>query len=146
MESTSPRREEEADDEDEFVEDVDSDVEQEQITALKAQFSPEQLDRYSKSRSAKFPAATVAKLMCAVTGTKPKNAVAKLMAGVAKVFVGELIEEARAIAEARGESAKDNVLLPLTPDHVMEAYRVLRQRGKVPAAASQRLFRRPNRT
>ena len=52
-----------------------------------------------------------------------------VMAGIAKVFVGELIEEAKAVQESRGDAVAD---APLTPFHIIEAYRRL---GNNPALA-----------
>lgn len=55
----------------------------------------------------------------------PKNTdkVVIALAGVAKVFVGELIEEARKLSSERGEKG------PLTPLHIQEAYQKLTESG-----------------
>ncbi len=55
----------------------------------------------------------------------PPNAVIAI-AGVAKVFVGELVEEARAVLDAWGDAAD----APLMPAHVLEAHRRLSQRSR----------------
>ena len=53
-----------------------------------------------------------------VGGGQPKNTdkIVIAMSGVAKVFVGELIEESRRIADARGNTG------PLEKEDVCEAY------------------------
>ena len=55
----------------------------------------------------------------------PKNTdkVVIALAGVSKVFVGELVEEARRIAEERNEHG------PLAPTHIQEAYQSLNNKG-----------------
>lgn len=55
----------------------------------------------------------------------PKNTdkVVIALAGVTKVFVGELVEEARHIAEERQERG------PLAPTHIQEAYQILNNKG-----------------
>jgi len=55
----------------------------------------------------------------------PKNTdkIVIALAGVTKVFVGELVEESRRVAEERGERGA------LTPIHVQEAYERVSQRG-----------------
>jgi hypothetical protein len=70
--------------------------------------------------------------MSEVTGQpRPPNADKTLTAlsSAAKTFVGELVEEARRVAEARGERG---ALLPL---HVHAAYQNLKDQGKVETAA-----------
>lgn len=56
-----------------------------------------------------------------VGGGNPKSTdkIVIAMAGVTKVYVGEIIEHARKIAEARGEHG------PLTPEMIYEAYTVV---------------------
>jgi len=50
------------------------------------------------------------------------------MGGIAKVMLGELVEEARRVREERG----GDEALPLAPDHIREAYRRLRLTGAIP--------------
>lgn len=53
---------------------------------------------------------------------------AMLMGGIAKVMLGELVEEARRIREERNGDSN----APLAPDHIREAYRRLRLTGAMP--------------
>ena len=55
--------------------------------------------------------------------------VAQVVAGVAKVFVGEIVEKARHIQQKRGEHGS------LSPDHLREAYiEYQMEHGRVGAA------------
>jgi transcription initiation factor TFIID subunit 11 len=49
-------------------------------------------------------------------GQQVSQPVAQIIAGFSKVFVGEIIEKARAVQTRRGETG------PLSPDHLREAY------------------------
>jgi transcription initiation factor TFIID subunit 11 len=69
---------------------------------------------------------TSLQLIQVVVGSgNPKNTdkIVIALAGVTKVFVGELIEEARRIAEERQERG------PLAPTHIQEAYQILNSKG-----------------
>ena len=77
--------------------------------------------------------------MSEVTGQpRPANADRTLTAlsSAAKTLVGELVEEARRVAEARGDRG------PLLPLHVHAAYQRLKEAGKVETAAPARARRR----
>jgi len=69
-----------------------------------------------------------------VGGGNPKPADKSLiaLAGVTKVFVGEVVEEARRVALELGAKG------PLQPAHVHAAYQRLKERGIVEAAPPSR--------
>ena len=93
---------------------------------LQEHFSEAQQDRYEAYRRSHLREGTVRKVMSAVTSLNmPKNTMVAVK-GAAKLFVGELIEEARTVMDEQDEAG------PIRPWHVREAYRRLQEEGKVP--------------
>lgn len=90
---------------------------------LWAQLTEEQLNRYEMFRRSTFPKASIKRLMQTLTGSSISQNVVIAMSGIAKVFVGELVEEAVRIQARYGESG------PVEPKHLREAYRVIRHRS-----------------
>uniref|UniRef100_A0AC34GMM5 TAFII28-like protein domain-containing protein n=1 Tax=Panagrolaimus sp. ES5 TaxID=591445 RepID=A0AC34GMM5_9BILA len=73
--------------------------EEEELQRLKtllllSNMSPEQLERYETMRRASFPKSAIRRLIQQATGNTCTQSVVIAVAGMAKVFVGELIEEA----------------------------------------------------
>jgi len=84
-------------------------------------FSEEQVDRYELFRRSCFPRNQIKRLMQQVSNTQVNQQVCIAMSGVAKVFVGELVEEALKVAEQRNHEGA------LLPSHIREAVRRLSQ-------------------
>ncbi|TFY67484.1 hypothetical protein EVJ58_g1590 [Rhodofomes roseus] len=108
------------------------------LKVLMDNFSPEQYDRFEAYRRHALPKQAVRKVIQQTLGQQASMPVAQVVAGFAKVFVGEVVEKARIVQERRGETG------PLSPDHLREAYRMYqKETGRVGAARpvrSKRLF------
>ncbi|KZT54058.1 TAFII28-domain-containing protein [Calocera cornea HHB12733] len=91
-------------------------------------FSEEQQTRYDWYRRSTLNKSNVRKLIQS-TGTLVTPQVAQMVAGVGKVFVGEITERALQVQEMRGEHG------PLTPEHLRQAYQMYKDdKGNVGAA------------
>ena len=98
--------------------------EREKMQLLVSSFSEDQLDRYAMYRRAALPKATIKKLMQTITGCSVGQNVVIAMAGIAKVFAGEVVEEALNNMKVMGEAGQ-----PVRPKHLREAVRKMRSRG-----------------
>lgn len=97
--------------------------EKEKMQVLWSQFTEEQLNRYEMFRRSTFPKASIKRLMQSISGSSVSQNVVIAMSGIAKVFIGELVEEAVRIQTRYGESG------PVEPKHLREAYRVIKNRS-----------------
>jgi len=96
----------------------------EKMQVLISSFSERQLNRYEMFKRSCFPKSTIKRLMQNVsTGASISQNVVIAMAGISKVFVGEVVEEALDYKARRGDSG------PLLPLHLREAIRRLKRKG-----------------
>jgi len=96
----------------------------EKMQLLVSRFTEDQLDRYAMYRRAALPKTTIKRIMTNITGCSVGHNVVIAMAGIAKVFAGEVVEEALNNMEEAGESGQ-----PVRPKHLREAVRKMRVRG-----------------
>ncbi|MCE3215112.1 hypothetical protein HAX54_000895 [Datura stramonium] len=75
-------------------------------------------------------------LLTSITGSaKISVPMTIVVSGIAKMFVGELIETAKMVMAERKDTG------PIRPCHIREAYRRLKLEGKIPKKTVPRLFR-----
>ncbi|KAI0367910.1 TAFII28-domain-containing protein [Pilatotrama ljubarskyi] len=108
------------------------------LKVLMDNLSPAQYDRFEAYRRYALSKQAVRKVIQQTTGQQVSLPVAQIIAGFAKVFVGEMVEKARKVQDRRHDSG------PLSPDHLREAYRMYQnETGRVGAARplrGKRLF------
>ncbi|KDR72944.1 hypothetical protein GALMADRAFT_252302 [Galerina marginata CBS 339.88] len=91
------------------------------LKVLMDNLSPAQYDRFEAYRRHALPKQAVRKVIQQTLGQQVSQPVAQIIAGFSKVFVGEIVEKARAVQTRRGETG------PLSPDHLREAYRAYQE-------------------
>lgn len=109
-------------------------VDPDRMQAILSKFSPEQMRRYECYRRSGFQKANMRRVLQSVAGCTVSLPMTIVMSGIAKMFVGELVETGRLVMTERKDSG------PLRPCHVREAYRRLKLKGKVPQRVHSRLF------
>ncbi|CAM1296033.1 TAF11 (predicted) [Pycnogonum litorale] len=109
----------------------------EKMQVLVSNFTEEQLNQYEMYRRAAFPKAAIKRLMMSIIGCTVSQNVVIAMSGIAKVFVGEIVENALDVMEKCGETG------PVQPKHIREAIRQVRNQGGVHSPRKRKpLFKR----
>ncbi|KAI6219185.1 HTAFII28-like protein region [Aphelenchoides fujianensis] len=116
--------------------DPDDDLYRLKLQILLSNFNQEQLDRYEAMRRASFPKSAVKKLIHQYTGVSVNQNVVIAIAGMAKVFVGELVEEALDIKDSLKEEG------PLTPRHLNLAVKEMEKNEQ--DVGARRSYRSPS--
>ncbi|VAH78984.1 unnamed protein product [Triticum turgidum subsp. durum] len=106
------------------------------MNALLSQFTEDQMNRYESFRRSGFQKSNMKKLLASITGSqKISMPTTIVVSGIAKMFVGEVIETGKIVMSERKDSG------PIRPCHIREAYRRLKLEGKIPKRSVPRLFR-----
>ncbi|KAF8676308.1 hypothetical protein HU200_047185 [Digitaria exilis] len=106
------------------------------MNAILSQFTEDQMNRYESFRRSGFQKSNMKRLLASITGSQKISIPTSIVvSGIAKMFVGELIETARIVMTERKDSG------PIRPCHIREAYRRLKLEGKIPRRSVPRLFR-----
>uniref|UniRef100_A0A914N423 TAFII28-like protein domain-containing protein n=1 Tax=Meloidogyne incognita TaxID=6306 RepID=A0A914N423_MELIC len=110
------------------------------LQILLANFTQEQLERYETMRRASFAKSAIRRSIGQFAGVSVGQNVVIAIAGMAKVFSGELIEEALDIQKAERETNKEasSSSEPLTPRHLRLALDKLDKQGKLFPARPRR--------
>lgn len=95
---------------------------------LLAHFNQDQLDRYEAMRRASLPKSVIRRLIHQFTGVSVNQNVVIAMAGMVKIFIGELVEEALDIQQNE-DNRDDDSKSPLTPRHLNLALNSIYQKG-----------------
>ncbi|KAK9480899.1 hTAFII28-like protein conserved region-domain-containing protein [Lipomyces japonicus] len=109
-----------------------------QVKVLISSFTDDQMERYETFRRANINRGGVKKLANAVLNQSITNQVAVAISGFSKVFIGEVIEralDAQERMDPRDRKSTDEVIRPLRPEHIREAWRLYKQEtGLIPEA------------
>ncbi|KAJ2340794.1 transcription initiation factor TFIID subunit 11 [Coemansia erecta] len=89
----------------------------EDVRELWSLLNDDQRQRYGVYRQAALNKGTVKKLASQILGQQVSSTLTFVIAGFSKVFIGEIVERAVQIRDARGDEG------PLRPEHLREAYR-----------------------
>ncbi|CAP21665.1 Protein CBG00192 [Caenorhabditis briggsae] len=98
------------------------------MEVLLKNFSKEQFDRYEVFRQSKFQRTMIRRLMKKFTNNAPFPEGAVIaVASLAKMVVGDIVEEALDIRDAKEDEAEQ----PLQPHHIRQAYYKLAREGTI---------------
>lgn len=99
------------------------DEEKAKLQVLVSAFTEDQLDRYEAFRRSAFPKSSIKKLVHSVSGVTAPTTTIIAISGIAKVLVGQLVEEALDVQSQCKESGA------IHPKHVRDAVRRMKHKG-----------------
>lgn len=105
------------------------------MKAILARLTVEQMERYECYRRSALQRASVKRLMQSMVNTTITQPMTIVMAGITKLFVGDIVENAKQVMSEWNETG------PLRPAHVREAFRRVSAEGKLPQRQRPALFR-----
>ncbi|PWZ33940.1 hypothetical protein Zm00014a_027684 [Zea mays] len=129
------------------------------MNAILSQFTQQQMNRYESFRRSGFQKSNMKRLLASITGSQKISIPTSIVvSGIAKIFVGELIETGKfrivtftffsygirfstALLKSRVVMSERKDSGPIRPCHIREAYRRLKLEGKIPRRSVPRLFR-----
>ncbi|KAI8099018.1 hTAFII28-like protein conserved region-domain-containing protein [Halteromyces radiatus] len=130
----------EEDDKDELVMDDDMHAQMEKakedMKILLENFTEDQLQRYEAYRRSALNRTNVKRLVSQVMNQQCSQTMAFVVAGFAKVYVGEIVEKAREVMEEWGQSGA------IRPDHIREAHRRYKQSSSSSSAIGKKMLKR----
>ncbi|CAB4428656.1 unnamed protein product [Rhizophagus irregularis] len=106
----------------------------EELKMLLDNFSEEQLKRYEVYRRSALSKPNVKRMVGQILGHPCSHNMSIVVAGFAKVFVGEIVEKALDVRQEWGETGS------LSPEHLREAYRRYKKETKLTHNYQKRLF------
>lgn len=101
------------------------DADRQRMLELLKTFTPSQMERYESYRRSNLSKPMLRKLFRAATGVNLNPNGLIILAGVSKMFVGEMVETAREIMRAKGLNEYEEI----RPEHLREAAQVIDARG-----------------
>ncbi|RHZ89338.1 hypothetical protein Glove_16g182 [Diversispora epigaea] len=104
----------------------------EQHNMLLKAFSPEQTERFEVYRRSALSKPNIKKLVSSILGYSCSNNISIVVAGFAKIFVGEIVEKALDVKREWGSEGS------ISPDHLREAFRRYKQEKKLTFHGYQR--------
>lgn len=112
------------------------DAEAERRLLIMQAMTEAQLNRSESWRRSSLARPKMKKLVTSLLGMSINDKLVIAMCGISKLYVGELIETARVLAEREGHKG------PLLPSHIQRAYQVLSGCGRIPHTKhpSRRVF------
>jgi len=129
------RQQNKANEEGSSDDDEEEDIDEEQLenpgkkehaASLVKEFTQEQMNRHESYKRSAFQKSSIKRYMTSVSGAKINQNTVIVMAGITKIFLGEVVETAKEVMEEWGDTGA------IKPAHIREAYQRMKLQGKIP--------------